>query len=264
MPRDYRFSDRVLTLRFFRPDELCEDPIVPGRMETLRQHHAAHGACERPVQDGAPRAPAKAIYSGSVVGSCVTVLTCRSRACSSTLLAQYLPRRRVSPGHGARPSRSSFVVSRPCRRRRGASHSTRRCRSPSTARETWKWTCVPGPRRQPETSITDESSWRGSAAGVGLDTVVRNQPVSAFSPKIAPAQRAHAADHAFQTPKSAPGERRCASAARPNGVPMPAPRMADLLAASRRRGSARTRARLTSMRSGRATGFAGDLAKPLL
>jgi hypothetical protein len=31
-----------------------------------------------------------------------------------------------------------------------------------------------------------------------------------------------------------------------------------------RRGSARTRARLTSSRSGPATGFAGDLANPLL
>ncbi len=42
------------------------------------------------------------------------------------------------------------------------------------------------------------------AAGVGLDTVFRNRPILAFSPRIAPAQHARSAEHAFHSPKSAP------------------------------------------------------------
>jgi hypothetical protein len=42
------------------------------------------------------------------------------------------------------------------------------------------------------------------AAGVGLDRAFRNRPVIAFSPKIAPAQHARSAEHAFHSPKSAP------------------------------------------------------------
>jgi hypothetical protein len=53
--RDYRYSDRVLTLRFFRPGELYDDPIVPGRMETLRQHHAAHGGLLEIKENGEDR-----------------------------------------------------------------------------------------------------------------------------------------------------------------------------------------------------------------
>lgn len=53
--RDYRHSDRVLTLRFFRPGELYEDPIVPGRMETLRQHQAAHAGLLEIKQNGEDR-----------------------------------------------------------------------------------------------------------------------------------------------------------------------------------------------------------------
>ena len=45
------------------------------------------------------------------------------------------------------------------------------------------------------------------AAGVELDTVFRNRPVSASSPKIAPAQHARFAEHAFHSPKSAPAAR---------------------------------------------------------
>lgn len=41
--REYRFSNRILKLHFFRPDELYEYPLVPGRMETLRRRYAVHG-----------------------------------------------------------------------------------------------------------------------------------------------------------------------------------------------------------------------------
>jgi hypothetical protein len=42
------------------------------------------------------------------------------------------------------------------------------------------------------------------AAGVELDTVFRNRPIFAFSPKTVPAQHAGSAEHAFHSPKSAP------------------------------------------------------------
>jgi hypothetical protein len=52
------------------------------------------------------------------------------------------------------------------------------------------------------------------AAGVGLGSVFRNRPVPAFSPKIAPAQHARSAEHAFHSPKSAPAGRRVLGALR--------------------------------------------------
>jgi len=42
------------------------------------------------------------------------------------------------------------------------------------------------------------------AAGVELDRLFRNRPVSEFAPKIEPAQLARSAEHAFHSPKSAP------------------------------------------------------------
>jgi hypothetical protein len=41
--KEYRFGSRVLRVHFFRPGELFSNPIVPGRMATLKQRHVAHG-----------------------------------------------------------------------------------------------------------------------------------------------------------------------------------------------------------------------------
>jgi len=41
--KEYQFAGRALQIHFFRPDELFANPIVPGRMATLKQRHAAHG-----------------------------------------------------------------------------------------------------------------------------------------------------------------------------------------------------------------------------
>lgn len=41
--KDYCFNNRTLKVRFFRQGELYENPLVPGRMETLRKRHAVHG-----------------------------------------------------------------------------------------------------------------------------------------------------------------------------------------------------------------------------
>jgi serine/threonine-protein kinase len=41
--KEYRFGGRALRVRFFHPGQLFLNPIVPGRMATLRQRHVAHG-----------------------------------------------------------------------------------------------------------------------------------------------------------------------------------------------------------------------------
>lgn len=41
--REYGFSNRTLNVHFFREGELYASPLVPGRMETLRNRHAVHG-----------------------------------------------------------------------------------------------------------------------------------------------------------------------------------------------------------------------------
>jgi len=41
--REYGFSNRTLNVHFFREGELYASPLVPGRMETLRNRHVVHG-----------------------------------------------------------------------------------------------------------------------------------------------------------------------------------------------------------------------------
>jgi len=41
--KEYGFSNRALRVHFFREGELYESPLVPGRVETLRNRHAVHG-----------------------------------------------------------------------------------------------------------------------------------------------------------------------------------------------------------------------------
>jgi serine/threonine-protein kinase len=41
--REYRFGGRVLRVQFFQPGQIFSNPIVPGRMATLKQRHVAHG-----------------------------------------------------------------------------------------------------------------------------------------------------------------------------------------------------------------------------
>ena len=41
--REYHFANRTLTLHFFRKGALYDNPLVPGRMETLGRRHAVHG-----------------------------------------------------------------------------------------------------------------------------------------------------------------------------------------------------------------------------
>jgi hypothetical protein len=41
--RGYSVADRTLAIHFFKPGELYHDPLVPGRMATLREHCAVHG-----------------------------------------------------------------------------------------------------------------------------------------------------------------------------------------------------------------------------
>ena len=41
--RKYRVGSRVLSVHFFTTNEMFVNPIVPGRMETLRERHAVHG-----------------------------------------------------------------------------------------------------------------------------------------------------------------------------------------------------------------------------
>ena len=41
--REYHFSNRTLTLHFFRQGALYDSPLVPGRMETLHRGHVVHG-----------------------------------------------------------------------------------------------------------------------------------------------------------------------------------------------------------------------------
>jgi hypothetical protein len=53
--REYRFGNRVLVLRFFRPGEMYESPEVPGRMERLRGRHAVHGGYLEIRENGADR-----------------------------------------------------------------------------------------------------------------------------------------------------------------------------------------------------------------
>lgn len=53
--REYRFENRALMVRFFRPGEIYSNPIVPGRMEVLRKRHVIHGGILEVRQDGADR-----------------------------------------------------------------------------------------------------------------------------------------------------------------------------------------------------------------
>jgi hypothetical protein len=41
--RGYSVADRTLAIHFFKPGELYHDPLVPGRVATLREHCAVHG-----------------------------------------------------------------------------------------------------------------------------------------------------------------------------------------------------------------------------
>jgi len=41
--KEYGFSNRTLNVHFFREGELYTSPLVPGRMETLRNRHTVHG-----------------------------------------------------------------------------------------------------------------------------------------------------------------------------------------------------------------------------
>jgi hypothetical protein len=41
--KDYRLGDRALKVRFFQPNELFANPIVPGRMKTLIRRNVVHG-----------------------------------------------------------------------------------------------------------------------------------------------------------------------------------------------------------------------------
>ena len=50
--RAYSFGNRVLLIRFFPEGELYRNPIVPGRLQVLRNHHVVHaGVIE--IQEGA-------------------------------------------------------------------------------------------------------------------------------------------------------------------------------------------------------------------
>jgi hypothetical protein len=41
--KEYRFGNRTLRVHFWRPGEILVNPLVPGRLETLRQRAVVHG-----------------------------------------------------------------------------------------------------------------------------------------------------------------------------------------------------------------------------
>ena len=51
----YHFGARKLNVHFFQPGELYDNPSVPGRMNTLRTHHAVHGGYIKIQEHGEDR-----------------------------------------------------------------------------------------------------------------------------------------------------------------------------------------------------------------
>jgi serine/threonine protein kinase len=53
--KEYRFGQRVLQVRFFAANQLYANPVVPGRMDTLRRRFAVHAGLIEIKEHGADR-----------------------------------------------------------------------------------------------------------------------------------------------------------------------------------------------------------------